>query len=355
MAFPVGRRIVTNNPALDGLRALAILLVFLFHARVPGFPAGFVGVDLFFVLSGYLITSLLQQEIARAGSVSLVSFYRSRALRLWPPLLPMLGAYLAVAPSLWPELDPLGDVLLAGLYLTDFSYPWFGRPDILNHTWSLAVEAQFYLLWPFAVTFLARLERRKAMTFLACLFLVATLWRWNAALGGAAWHFLYYCFDMRISGLVLGTFVAFAAFEPSRRSAGILGGVALLVLAVLAMCPLWRTPESIMLQPAVDLASAGLVAVLASRQSAFLTTIFSARPLVHLGLLSYSLYLWHYPIVRALRFSGDWIVVALAGAMLSLILAQLSYTLLESPLRRYRHGSRKNTEPASTCGSRAVA
>ncbi len=336
---------MSNNPALDGLRALAILLVFLFHARVPGLRGSFIGVDLFFVLSGYLITSLLRQEIERTGSVSLMTFYRNRALRLWPPLLLMLCVYLAAAPFLWPESDGLGDAALAGLYLTDYSFPWLGRPDLLNHTWSLAVEAQFYLLWPFAVLLLARVERRKAMAVLAVLFVLATLWRWHEAMAGVNWRPLYFCFDMRTGGLVLGTLLAFAEFEPARRPAEILGNIALFVIAVLAICPLWGTIEGVMLQPMADLASASIVVVLASRQPTVLAAVLSARPMVHLGLLSYSLYLWHYPIIRALR-SPDWILVTIAGALLSLILAQLTYSFLELPLKRYRHARRMSAEPA---------
>ncbi len=269
----------------------------------------------------------------------------------------MLGAYVVAAQFLWPEFDAIGDVLLAGLYLTDYSYPHFDRPEILNHTWSLAVEAQFYLLWPFVVFSLARTERRCAMAILAGLFLAATLWRWHVAMdasGWAGWSQLYYRFDMRLSGLVLGSLLAFGAFDLGKRPAEILGGISLLLISILAANVLWRSAMAIMLQPVVDVAAAGLVAALASRSPNLLKKILSARPAVYLGLLSYSIYLWHYPIIRMLR-GHDWIIVAAAGAVLSLAVAQLSYTALESPLRRYRHSQRGKEKSAATCGSQAAA
>lgn len=337
---------MSNNPAFDGLRALAVLLVFLFHAKAPGFKGAFIGVDVFFVLSGYLITSLLREEVVQTGGISLLSFYRNRALRLWPALILMLCTYLVAAPFLWPQVDAAGGALLAGFYLTDFSYPWYGEPDIVSHTWSLAVEAHFYLLWPFAVMLLARLERRQAMAILAVMFLFATAWRWHAAMTGANWHDLYFRFDMRVSGLALGALLAFAKWQPAPRSTEIMGGISLAAIVFLAMDPTWGTHSSIMYQPVTDLASAGLVAALASQQPTLLTKIFSARPAVQLGLISYAVYLWHYPIIRALRPDHDWIVVAVAGGLLSLILAQLSYTFLESPLRRLRHRGRGKASPA---------
>jgi peptidoglycan/LPS O-acetylase OafA/YrhL len=336
------------------LRALAILLVFCFHARVPGFNGGFIGVDLFFVLSGYLITSVLREEIGRTGGISLVGFYRNRALRLWPALILMLCAYLAFAPLLWPGSDALGDVLLAGLYLTDYSFPWLERPDILNHTWSLAVEAQFYLLWPFVVLLLARLTRRQAMMILMGLFLAATLWRWQAGMAHASWGNLYFRFDMRVSGLVLGSLLAFAAFELDRRAVEILGGVSLLLIGALSLTLYWKSPWAIILQPVIDLASAALVAALASRVPSLLQNIFSARAAVYLGLLSYSIYLWHYPIIRLLR-DHDWTVMAVAGAVISLICAQLSFTFLELPLKRYRHSRRRQKEPRAPGESTVAA
>ena len=139
------------QPALDGVRALAILAVLLFHAKVPGVPGGFVGVDVFFVLSGFLITTILAGEHRRCGRIDLPGFYRRRLRRLYPALIVFLCAYLLTAGLLFPRVAPEKhgrDALLALFYLADYGRALDMPLSVLNHTWSLAVEAQFYLLWP---------------------------------------------------------------------------------------------------------------------------------------------------------------------------------------------------------------
>ena len=125
------------NPALDGLRAVAIVLVFLSHAHVPLLDGAFLGVDIFFVLSGYLITSLLLQEHQHAGRIGYARFYGRRALRLMPALLLFLGVYLLVAPLLWPDDKHLvlQDVLISATYLADYGIAFFDQPDSLLHMW----------------------------------------------------------------------------------------------------------------------------------------------------------------------------------------------------------------------------
>src|SRR5487761_2131823 len=151
------------NQALDGLRAVAIGLVAADHCWVPGFDSGYFGVDVFFVLSGFLITQLLVDEYDSQGQIDLGKFYLRRLLRLTPPLAILLAVYLAVAPTLWPHygLWPhIRDAALAGLYLADYGRAFWSQPTLLEHTWSLSVEEHFYLLWPFAVLLLGRVEPR---------------------------------------------------------------------------------------------------------------------------------------------------------------------------------------------------
>src|SRR5690349_20309645 len=139
---------MSRNSALDGARALAVLLVLLHHTRVPGFAGGFIGVDVFFVLSGYLITSILLREADSAGDIRIGRFLLRRALRLYPPLLLMLSAVLILGPSIWPT-EQLGmPVLISALYLSDYATAFYGPLSVIGHTWSLAVEEHFYLLWP---------------------------------------------------------------------------------------------------------------------------------------------------------------------------------------------------------------
>ena len=152
------------NPALDGLRAVAIVLVVLSHAHAPLFDGAFYGVDLFFVLSGLLITTLLLQEQQRNGRVDYWRFWRRRFWRLMPALMLFLLAYCIFAPLLWPELqDVYTDALVSLLYLADYGIAFFDSPNTLLHMWSLSVEEHFYLLWPPLLMLLVRQMRLRLL------------------------------------------------------------------------------------------------------------------------------------------------------------------------------------------------
>src|SRR3546814_6270958 len=163
-------------PALDGLRAVAVLAVMVFHAMTGFATGGFLGVDVFFVLSGYLITCLLLVEHHGAGRIAISAFYLRRALRLYPALLLMLAVYLLAAPWLFPEASVSSharDALLAGTYLSDYSYAFFKEPFYLKHTWSLAAEEHFYLLWPLLLGGMLRFGPAMLIRLLAGLLLLA--------------------------------------------------------------------------------------------------------------------------------------------------------------------------------------
>ena len=200
------------NPALDGLRAVAVVLVMADHCNVPVFDQGYFGVDLFFVLSGFLITRLLVNEIDATGRIDLWKFYLRRLLRLAPALLLLLAAYLVIAPSLWPQVDfmsHLRDAALAGFYLSDYSQAFWHNPKVLIHTWSLSVEEHFYLIWPFAILLLARIEPRWRLVGLLVIYLLASAWRiFEYEIVG--WDATYYRFDTRVGGLVCGALLATA-------------------------------------------------------------------------------------------------------------------------------------------------
>jgi peptidoglycan/LPS O-acetylase OafA/YrhL len=141
-------------PALDGVRGVAVLAVFASHAGIPGFSLGGMGVDAFFVLSGYLITSILLAEIARTGSISLPKFYLRRIKRLTPALLTLTVLYAILAPFVWVErsaAEHAGLSALSFFYLMDYARAFWVGHSPLVHTWSLAVEEHFYLVWPFAL------------------------------------------------------------------------------------------------------------------------------------------------------------------------------------------------------------
>lgn len=182
------------NPEFDGLRAIAALLVIGFHAVAPLLVGGFLGVDIFFVLSGFLITRLLLDEQDREGRIELRRFYLKRLLRLTPPLVVMLALYAICAPLLIPDYDHHGrDALLAGLYLSDYTISLTGAPMFLDHTWSLAVEEHFYLIWPAVLIAAHRLPRERLVSVLFVAYAVATIWR-GACIQWQTWGEVYYRF-----------------------------------------------------------------------------------------------------------------------------------------------------------------
>lgn len=321
------------NPALDGLRALAVLAVVAFHCEVPFMWGGFVGVDLFFVLSGYLITTILHAEAAATGRVDLLRFYWNRALRLWPALLLMLAAYVALV----DDENRWRDALLAGLYLSDYTKAFADVPDWLSHTWSLSVEEHFYLLWPFVVMALAKIPPRRAVLFLAAAFVLATAWRFAELLRWDAWDPVYYRFDTRMSGLVLGSLIAIAPLRLESGAAAWIIGVALTFLAVAVSCLAWER-LSVLGSPAfaVDLAAGALVLSLVSDRPSRMARALAQPRLVYLGTISYGIYLWHYPIARMIRDLVPDGLALLVVLPASVAIAAASYELVEKPLRRFR-------------------
>ncbi len=330
------------NPALDGLRAIAALLVIADHCRVPQFSSGYFGVDLFFVLSGYLITGLLVEEIGARGRLDLPGFYLRRFLRLTPPLFLMLAVYLALAPTLWPHYglwQHVGDAGLAGFYLSDYAQAFWKRPDMLLHTWSLAVEEHFYLLWPFAILLLTRIKLRWRVAALVGLYLLASLWR-IFEYERLGWFVAYYRFDTRLSGLMLGSLLAIV-LPRLRISEETANGVGLVASAVLITCLKvsgWGNPWAI--EWTVSLVGLGAVGILiaASVRTSWVSAVLSAPPLVGFGVISYSIYLWHYPLAVFLRERLPWYETWPLVLAIALTAATASYLFVERPLQRYRRG-----------------
>ena len=345
------------EPALDGLRGIAVTLVVAFHAF--GIPRdGFLGVDLFFVLSGFLITSLLLGERASRGRISLSRFYVRRALRLLPALLVFLAVSLVVhiivagarhELALAVVLDQLRDSAIAAFYVSNFVLAGNGidaLPTGLSHLWSLAAEEQFYLLWPaLLVCGLARHRRWAGIALMAAIAFVA-LRQFQLVLSGVPGHRLDFGPDTRSGSILVGClFAVLRANESGARRVARIARVGLPLALVLSyaivVADLGRT---LYLGPLTLFAfCAGMVIVAVLDERCALRRWLSQRPLVYLGRLSYSLYLWHMPIFAALG-------VALVGAhgaagaprataavAASLVVAALSYHFVETPfLRRKR-------------------
>lgn len=182
------------NPALDGIRAVAVMMVIAYHTGVPTSGMGYLGVDVFFVLSGFLITRILAAEV-ESGGIRLGAFYLRRARRLYPALVLLCIAMVLLGWSNWQG------ALIVLAYLGDYMQP----PGIFAHTWSLAVEEHYYLLWPLVVPFLARMSRQRAVAVLLVAWVVASAW--------GIWqpfeHRAPFRFDTRASGLIFGSLLAF--------------------------------------------------------------------------------------------------------------------------------------------------
>ena len=323
-AGPATRRYI---PELDGLRAIAAILVILFHSDREGlFQGGFVGVDIFFVLSAFLITSILVDEQERTGDVRLGRFYWRRAIRLMPALLFFLAVYLALAPVIWPGYPHLRDAVIAGLYVSNFAFVAAQLPPFISHTWSLAAEEQFYLLWPVAL--LALLRFRQPLLPLAFAWAGLTLLR----LVEDDWIAYYYGLAPHGTGLVLGAILFFLVRQGKLELRPIHAWVAGAMLAILSVTAQMHASAVAII--VAEFASAVIIGTIVTCPGSL--RLLSAKPLVGLGKLSYGLYLWHFPITYVLRETGGlWSTFTITFA-LSLGMASLSYVTVEAWARRLR-------------------
>lgn len=315
------------NPALDGLRAVAAITVVAGHSFV--FDGAAIGVVAFFVLSGYLITSILSDELDKTGRIDLVRFYWHRALRLWPPLLLMLAAW-AVA-VIVSGGDPAEGAILAGLYLSDYARALDMMPESLAHTWSLAVEEHFYMLLP------GLLILTRSVRFFAWAVILSAAWR---CIDFAIWQnmaWTYFRFDTSLAALLLGCLIALYPIRGSARLG--IGGAAALLALVIAFDngnPLMLTLGYV----GAAIASAALVLSLTDDNA--VSRAFSA--LAYPGQLSYSVYLWHYPIALAVRDRLDPLATFAVVMGASFLIAWLSFKAMERPLRDWRRRLRHTAD-----------
>lgn len=323
-----------HRPALDGLRGIAILLVMAAHAEVPGFAGGgWVGVTLFFVLSGFLITSLLVEEVGSSGHLSFARFYARRGLRLLPALAALI--------LFWTLIDtadgagsPIRDALAATFYVANFFRAAGIQIGPLNHTWSLAIEEQFYLTWPLVLLLVWRLGGwRPALAI--CAGLGALVIAWRFALADAPVYRAEFGTDTRADAILFGCALAllFAGWRPVRPPTwlGTLAIAGLFALSVpVAAAFFYRAGLSF----AVAL---GLVAVawLAHDDG---TMRLGWRPLAFTGRISYGLYLWHFPIMYTLSDRLADVPVLVTAPLffaLSFAAALVSWRYLEQPVQRW--------------------
>ncbi len=357
------KRSIQYIPAIDGLRALAVIAVMFYHLGFSWIPGGFLGVDLFFVISGYVITRLLLDSIAQSGGLDLRGFYLARLRRLLPALLFMLTTTI-IAVGIWAP-DTIKRLLIDTPFALTGTINWWlvaneqdyfesiGRPPLLQHTWSLAVEAQFYLVWPLILYFILKKFGKKhipvaalsiaAASGIALLFVSLSI---DAANASKVSH-IYFGTDTHSIGLFLGAALAVSwipqnfKVELSRKGQNFIDGIGIVgFLGILATFLLIDASNPAMYKVAFPLAGIFGAAIIASivHPASRFAPILQNKVLLWIGERSYAIYLWHWVIFQVTRPTVD--LAGQAWALYSLrilivfALADISLRYVELPIRR---------------------
>ncbi len=322
---------LSHLPALDGLRGLAIVFVMVAHTQIESLhAAGTVGVTMFFTLSGFLITALLLQDVDEHGSVRLSRFFARRARRLAPGLLLFLGAMAILGRISDSPVVPNGrDVLGALFYVGNYTGAMAGRDTTILHTWSLAVEEQFYLVWPLLLMALLRIARgRWLVPVLVGLVLYGVVVRFLLWNGGEGFFRVNYGTDVRVDGLLVGALVA--VHLRRRGPTRVWSGAALVVvlgLAILSFAGL--AVELLLVTALVPLGTALVLMMTVAGDASWL----SVGPLALLGRRSYGVYLWHYPIfaLASAAPTGQRAAAWSIALLLTAAIVHLSWRCVEEP------------------------
>lgn len=350
---PAATRGIGFRPDIEGLRAVAVGLVLIYHAGITFVPGGFIGVDVFFVISGFLITGMLMREVARSGRVSLVDFYARRAKRLLPAASLVLLVTAALVVFLAPPLQRRvfgGDIVASAISLVnwrfadravDYQAEGIGASPV-QHFWSLAVEEQFYVVWPLLLIGVAWVVRRRwgglrRVATGALLMIVVPSFAWSLHLSSSDPERAFFVTTTRLWEMGIGALLAVAVSSFTRIPvwmSRILGwaGLALIVGAALTFDSSTTWPGWAAVVPTLATA---MVIMAGSGESARSPWVLRSAPAVWVGGLSYSLYLWHWPLLVAAgwQFGELGQKAGLAVVLLSFVPAWLSYTFVERPFR----------------------
>ncbi|MCY0899296.1 MAG: acyltransferase [Firmicutes bacterium] len=347
-------------PGLDGLRALAVFAVLFYHLGVSWAPGGLLGVGVFFTLSGYLITDLLLGQIRHHGRILFGDFYFRRAKRLLPALYVMLALVLFYITLFQRDLlsSLPGDVLAAVFYVSNWWYiyhhvSYFQSfiPSPFTNLWSLAVEEQFYLIWPLILIVFAKTVRSPVVRVIITLILAGV----SALLMGMLYHpgtvpnLVYYGTDTRAFALLIGAALAFVwpSTDLPKVSNAVRDAITLLGVAGLGLF-VWMVLytneyETFMYRGGMVLLAVGtmfLVQALTIPDS-LLSMVLGSKPFRWVGVRSYAMYLWHYPIIvlssgLLLRLHGNHLIYDTVITVATLAVSALSWHFVENPIRRIR-------------------
>jgi peptidoglycan/LPS O-acetylase OafA/YrhL len=355
-----------NRPALTGIRAVGVTLVLIFHSNFKTLPGSWVALGVFFVLSGFLITTMLATEHQKTGSISLGKFYSRRGVRLLPPLLlavALLGIYAAIVPVANAGNRIWGDSAAAVFYVSDYRSAFGHEPFLgfMAQCWSLAVEEQYYLIWAAAFVVALKYGSRRVAYLLVgvgivgCVanrvHIVLAASHWNSYVAGR----VYYAFDTRADALFLGCLLGLLAtgghldrwprWAQRGLSTAALASTAIMIYIIMTVglasraLPLWWLPIS-------EVASALIIVYFVVRPEGWGTRAMGLGFLVLLGNMSYTIYIIHWPIYVAISpFTVKWSYAVTETVRLAIILplAAASWFLMERPLTRWR---RKALDPA---------
>jgi peptidoglycan/LPS O-acetylase OafA/YrhL len=351
---------IQHIPAIDGLRAVAVTAVIFYHLGFSWIPGGFLGVDLFFVISGYVITRLLLDSIERSGGLDLRGFYKARARRLLPPMIFMIvvtGFYITI----WAQDSVRRFITDVPFALTGTINWWLvakeqdyfeaiGRPPLLQHTWSLAVESQFYLVWPIILLLVLKRFGKKIIPFAALLIaLVSASLLFYVSLqldASSDVSHIYFGTDTHSVGLFLGSALAVSWIpqnfksEVSKRAQNFIDFIGVFgLIGILASFLLIDESSPTAYKIAFPLAAIFGVAIITSivHPASRFAPILQNRVLLWVGERSYAIYLWHWVVFQISRPSvdiegEDWALIAVR-ILIVLALADISLKLVELPIR----------------------
>lgn len=351
---------IQHIPAIDGLRAVAVAAVVFYHLGFAWIPGGFLGVDLFFVISGYVITRLLLDSIERSGGLDLRGFYKARARRLLPPMIFMI-VVTAFYISVWAQ-DSVKRFLTDVPFAISGTINWWlvaneqdyfeaiGRPPLLQHTWSLAVESQFYLIWPIILLLVLKRFGKKVIPFAALLIALTSaslLFYVSLQLDASSdVSHVYFGTDTHSVGLFLGSALAVSWIpqnfknEVSVRAQNFIDFIGVFgFIGILATFLLIDESSPTAYKIAFPLAAIFGVAIITSivHPASRFAPILQNRVLLWIGERSYAIYLWHWVIFQISRPSvdlmgEDWALIAVR-ILIVLALADISLKLVELPVR----------------------